>query len=82
MRSHMRLGIDVGYKFSSIKGYFELLVGGQFTAKFADWYRFPTSGGENKQLEKIICWKRLSLNSLDPHSNVYEPDVQSYIKTV
>ena len=64
--------IYVGYESPSIIKYLEPSTGDLFTARFDDCHFdesiFPTLGGNEKQLEKEITWKTLSLSHLDPRT--------------
>ena len=71
MGLRMRLGIYVGYEFSSIIKYLEPLTGDLFTARFVDCHFdesiFLTLRGENKQLKIDISWNALLLLSSFDH---------------
>jgi hypothetical protein len=58
MGPQRRLGIYIGYESLSIIKYLEPSTGGIFTARFADCHfdetNFPTTQGENKDLNKEI----------------------------
>ena len=77
------MGIYVGYESPSIIKYLEPLTGDLFTARFADCHFdemiFPTLKGENKQLEKEIIWRELSLAHYDPRTKKSELEVQKII---
>jgi len=83
MGPQRRVGIYVGYESPSIIKYLEPLTGDLFTARFADCHFdesvFPALGGENKQLEKQISWKELSLCHMDPRTGQSELEVQKII---
>ena len=72
MGPQRRMGIYVGYESPSIIKYLEPSTGDLFTARFDDCHFdesiFPTLGGNEKQLEKEITWKTLSLSHLDPRT--------------
>lgn len=83
MGPQRRLGIYVGYESPSIIKYLEPLTGDLFTARFADCHfdemTFPALKGENKQLEKEIIWRKLSLSHFDPRTKQSELEVQKII---
>jgi len=83
MGPQRRLGIYVGYDFSSIIKYLEPSICDLFTTQFVDSHFdesiFPTLGDERKKLEKDIGWNELSLSHLDPHIKECELEVQQII---
>ena len=58
MGPQRRLGIHIGYESPSIIKYLEPSMGDMLTTRFADCHfdesNFPTTGGENKQLNREI----------------------------
>jgi hypothetical protein len=83
MGPQRRMGIYVGFESPSIIKYLVPSTGDLFKARFADCHFdesvFPTLGGENKQLQKELCWKELSLSYLDPRTKECELEVQKII---
>ncbi|XP_047307541.1 uncharacterized protein LOC124911138 [Impatiens glandulifera] len=67
MKPQRRLEIYIGYESPSIIKYLEPLTGDSFTAQ------------ENKQLEKEIIWRELSLAHYDPRTKQSELEVQKII---
>ena len=56
----------------SIIKYLEPSTRDMFTARFVDYHfdesNFPTTGGENKQLNRETSWNELSLSHFDPRT--------------
>ena len=44
-----------------------------------DESNFPTTEGENKQLNREISWNELSISHFDPHTKQCEQEVQRII---
>ncbi|XP_047326194.1 uncharacterized protein LOC124929852 [Impatiens glandulifera] len=83
MGPQKRLGIYVGYESPSIIKYLDPLMGDLFTTQFVDCHFnemiFPTLKGKNKQLEKEIIWRELSLAHYDSRTKQSELKVQKII---